>query len=415
MSNAAITEEITDIRRMLSSLQSRLYKLESAITPTPPKPTGVQSKPPFISKKSSKNNRSALLSSSVPEPATKQDFRTLRSRSFRVMRHLINVVDASFLDQEPQKKSKPDQKSETSQKQSPPKTNVIKGDSGVLSSFLNHSQSDQTVQNPSRARVQEVKIKTASKSATDYHSPRIFHPKRPCKDAKTPSQAISSCSEPPRNDVIALTEQTKANAIERTSPCLDYKPPTAAAKSIPQPVNTDPPEKTNASLFQSDHLKKNSNRFDLLKLDPVFSDLLPLSWNDYTCITTNLATQIKKLPRASSSLVKQQTLGVWEWREGTSTAKLYGYYKFCTPGDIIDKRRFKYVGWAWKGQLDQQPPKIQDLPGDISQGCDTLRWYWFKDLWLLFYFDWFDSPILFFYCFFLVVSNVSWQAQTSYP
>ena len=113
------------------------------------------------------------------------------------------------------------------------------------------------------------------------------------------------------------------------------------------------------------------------------------------CFTTNFTTQIKNLPRESSSLIQQQTIGVWEWREGTFTAKLYED-RVPTSEVAIYRRIFEDFGWAWKGRLDQQPPKIQDLPNYISQDCDTLCWYWFKDLWFLFYFDLCVSPILIF-------------------
>ena len=217
------------------------------------------------------------------------------------------------------------------------------------------------------------------------------HPQLPCKDVnnldiKTLSQTILSATHPkvPCNNFTTSNEPT---GDARTSTDATQKMPKLAASPSQQPTDMLVKDKVKKEVFLLNTPEKKSDRFELLKLDPVVSDLLPLSGNDYTCFTTNVVTQIKNLPQASSSLVKQQTLGVWEWREGTSTAKLYEYYRFSNSEASIDKRRFKYVGWAWKGKVDQQPPRIQDLPEEIHQDCDTLHWYWFKDLWLLFYFD----------------------------
>ena len=176
MSDPSITEEIAEIRRVLSSLQARLHTLESAVSLTNLKPTDVES-PPLISNECRKKKKSIMLASLVSDPATKKDLQTLRSRSFRVMRHLINVVDASFLDQEPLKKSKVHQKPATSQKLSTSKSDDIKGDPPVLLSVLNHPKLDPTVQDPTRAWLHEVEIKETPKSTSGFHSPRVFHPK----------------------------------------------------------------------------------------------------------------------------------------------------------------------------------------------------------------------------------------------
>jgi len=408
---------------MLSSLQSRLLKLESAIAPSPLKPIeDVQSGLAVTSEKLKKNRISGSSA------ANRQ---TLRSRSFKVMRHLINVVDVSHIDQptfpgpkRPRKETKTSEQATSFQKLNIPQP------------MDRQAVAQGTILHVATSFSPKIKAPDDSKSTSNCHSPRIFHPKRPRKDAKTLSQPKSSASHPqlPCKDVNNLDIETLSQTILSAShpqlPCKDVnnldiktlsqtilsathpkvpcnnfttsneptgdartstnatqKMPKLVASPSQQPNDMLVKDKVKKEVFLLNTPEKKSDRFELLKLDPVVSDLLPLSGNDYTCFTTNVVTQIKNLPRASSSLVKQQTLGVWEWREGTSTAKLYEYYRFSNSETTIDKRRFQYVGWAWKGKTDQQPPKIQDLPNNISQGCNSLRWYWFKDLWLLFYFD----------------------------
>jgi len=385
MSDPSITEEIAEIRRVLSSLQARLHTLESAVSLTSLKPTNVES-PPLISNECRKKKKSIVLASSVSDPATKKDLQTLRSRSFRVMRHLINVVDASFLDQEPLKKSKVHQKPATSQKPSTSKSNDIKGDPPVLLSVLNHPKSDPTVQDPTRARLHEVEIKETPKSTSGFHSPRVFHPKRPRKDTKKLSHPISSVSHSqlPRKYVTPLE---KPSVDEMTTTDANQKKqmlPASPAQRLKH-VNTEDEDDTTTGLFKYNLLAKHSNRFGLLKCDPSASDLLPIPGKNHRFIITPTQVETKDLDQASASLIQKQTLGVWEWKESTSMVQLYEC-KIPTSKETTSKGRFKYVGWAWKGKLDQQPPKIQDLPEDIHQGCDTLRWYWFKDRWLLFYF-----------------------------
>jgi len=402
MANLSITEEIAEIRKMLSSLQSRLCMLESSVAPTPPKPTDdFQSTPAAASDKLKRKERSGSSA------ANRQ---TLRSRSFKVMQHLINVVDVSHLDHQtvhgPKRRCKALKTSGTPTSfQQSSRSQPVDGQEVAKASL-----SESVASGPPTLDIQAQNINRQSASSK-CDAIRVFHPKRPRKDAKTLSQSNSSASHPqlPCEDVdnldIKTISQTISSAPHPQQPHKDVNkskkriadkiampnvnPKTQKLAAIPsqQPTDTLVQDQVRKEIFRLNTPEKKSDRFEILKLDPAVSDLLPLSGNDYTCFTTNIATQIKNLPRASSSLVKQQTLGVWEWREGTSTAKLYEYYRFSNSEATIDKRRFKYVGWAWKGKMDQQPPRIQDLPEEIHQDCDTLRWYWFKDLWLLFYFD----------------------------
>jgi len=421
---------------MLSSLQSQLLNLESAIAPSPLEPIeDVPSRSEVTSNKLKKNGRAG---SSCLSATNRQ---TLRSRSFRVMRHLISVVDVSHLDQEDHTKSN----LAKSRKQSAPKTvhglkqpetepkatgpstsfqrpsrsqpvdseEVAQGN--VLHVAISHPPKSAGVQEPSKARAFRPDV------------PRVFHPKRPRKELETsgPPKSVQksnrsqpvdgkevakACSPdlvtsgPPTLEDAETLSQPKLSAsqakVSRKDVTTSHKPTgdettSADANQKTQEMapslarylnhrNIEDEDKAITNLFECDLLAKYSNRFALLKHHPSASDL-PIPGKEHRFIITPTQVEIRDLNWASASLIQKRTLGVWEWKENTSMVRFYEC-KIPTSQETISKRRFKYVGWAWKGKLDQQPPKIQDLPDDIYQGCDTLRWYRFKDLWLLFLF-----------------------------
>jgi len=396
MADPSIIKEITEIRRTLSLLQSRLLKLESAISLTPPKLTDAQSKPSSISDKSSKKNEPVLLSSSVPDSASKRSSQTLRSRSFQVMRHLINLVDVSQADV-----SSGTTKTARIPKSSPPPARSEQSVTSTPKQVAGCRSPDSVTSRPPTSGVNEL----PKAKSLQPDTPRVFHPKRPRKNAEALSSPIASALHPPlpRKDANMLSHSTLSASLSKSLckeeaklasnlSCIktattktNTTAPRVSTSTKKSPIKEGNKVKDTTNVFQSDRLQRNSDRFDLLKLDAAFSDLLPSSGSDYVCFKTKYWTPINNLPQASSSLIQQQILGVWEWKEGTPTAKLYEY-RVPTSETTIDRRRFKYIGWAWRGKKDQQPPRVQDLPEDIHQGCDTLRWYWFKDLWLLFYF-----------------------------
>lgn len=387
MSDTSVIEEIKSIRLELINLQSRLQALESTSTSTTLKPMSNAQLRPVVTSDKLKNN--------VTSGSTIANRQTLRSRSFKVMQHLINVVDVSYMDQ--QIIHVPKRPCKQLQTSGPAKASQKLGRSQPSQQIAKACPPDSAASRSPKPGVQEL----LKEKSFRPDIPRVFHPKRPRKDIKASSKFIcngEAITDPSLRtheamrgsnlDTVTSHQQktkVKPTHFEKKTPGLDHKPSTIAAKTI-QPIKKDALEETTTSVFQTDRFKRNSDRLDLLKLDPDFSDLLPPSGNAYVCSKTKFWTQIKNLPRASSSLIQQQTLGVWEWKEGSSTAKLYEY-RVPNSETTIDRRRFKYVGWAWKGEMDQQPPRIQDLPDEIHQGCNTLRWYWFKDLWLLFYFD----------------------------
>ncbi|KAA1064876.1 hypothetical protein PGT21_018073 [Puccinia graminis f. sp. tritici] len=349
------------------------------------------------------------------------------------MRHLINVVDVSHLGQ---------QQIKTEVKRKPSSLSRTTGT--TPSERLENLSNTQTI--PKTTRVTRRSASKQSGQAYTSDTPKIFHPKRPRKEvpitaASTSFQPPSSPNSPLKTTTAEKKELKTGTTVSDRSFGLPLNPkskpktilsPSPAEKPSQNPnvprifhpkrlgdeqekltesltrigtattkINTkvacvvatgsesiidegNQVEKT-TNVFQSDHLKRNSNRLELLKLDPAFSDLLPLSGKTYVCSTTRLKAQIKDLPGQYSLTIWPQTLAIWEWKEGSSTARLYEY-RIPTSETTIDKRRFKYTGWAWRGNLGQQPPRIQDLPQHISQHCKNMRWYWLKDLWALYYF-----------------------------
>ncbi|WAR52858.1 hypothetical protein PtB15_2B286 [Puccinia triticina] len=213
--------------------------------------------------------------------------------------------------------------------------------------------------------MQPLKKRTEPSVKSDV--PWIFHPKRSRVHPKT------------------LDDKQLSNKKQ----IIDAVPP--INKSVPtthQPqLDGNTSERPMTEVFEYNNLKKWSSRYALLKHDRDVLDLLPTSRQAQKFIPTLTTAEIKELSQASEKLIERQALGVWEWKEGTSTARLHKYRIPDAKTPAIKNRKFKFTGFAWKGPLGQQPPRITDLPDDISQGSQSLRWYWFKDLWLLYYFD----------------------------
>ncbi|EFP80823.1 uncharacterized protein PGTG_06779 [Puccinia graminis f. sp. tritici CRL 75-36-700-3] len=213
-------------------------------------------------------------------------------------------------------------------------------------------------------------------------TPRRLHPKRPRRVQllNDLSTADKEANFKTSQAVIKLpiTKEIRTDDQSR----LEEVIPKAA--EVPTVTKT-PPNKT-PEVIEYDDLQRGCRRFSLLKFDPDVLNLIPTSVKEKRFMETTTLTDIQNLPHASEILIRRQILGLWEWKEGTSKAVLH---EFKTPerGATISSRAYKFVGFAWKGHLGQQPPRIEELHEDISQGADTLRWYWFKDLWLLFYFD----------------------------
>ncbi|OAV85505.1 hypothetical protein PTTG_30474 [Puccinia triticina 1-1 BBBD Race 1] len=359
----SIEAEINSIHLQLGQLQIRLTDLESRFKPIPSNSkqstrpeTVIAGECPLTS-----GNISGLSASTRGHSsASSRSYGTLRSRSFKVMRHLINVVDLSNFEDVAGKHKKIHRKR-------------VNFDDSATS--LPPTSKARMPSNPKSVPITQSNVlrnchpKRPSKKRTDLTAksdvPRIYHPKRPRVDPK------------------ALVEQ-----LSEETHTIDADPPTnQPGPTTPQPKLDDQTlQRPIAEPFEYNDLKRWSTRYALLKNDPNVLDLLPTSRKTLRFIPTSIIATIKEIPQKSKKLLESQILGIWELKEGTSTAQLYEYTR---PDDktSIEHQAFKFTGFAWKGHLGQQPPRIKDLSDDISQGSRCLRWYWFKDLWLLYYFD----------------------------
>jgi len=276
MANLSITEEIAEIRKMLSSLQSRLCMLESSVAPTPPKPTDdFQSTPAAASDKLKRKERSGSSA------ANRQ---TLRSRSFKVMQHLINVVDVSHLDHQtvhgPKQRCKALKTSGTPTLfQQSSRSQPVDGQE-----FAKASLSESVASGPPTLDIQAQNINRQSASSK-CDAIRVFHPKRPRKDAKTLSQSNSSASHPqlPCEDVdnldIKTISQTISSAPHPQQPHKDVNkskkriadkiampnvnPKTQNLAAIPsqQPTDTLVQDQLWKEIFRLNTPEKKSDRF----------------------------------------------------------------------------------------------------------------------------------------------------------
>ena len=211
---------------MISSLQSRMHKLESAVAPNPLKPKGnIQSKRAVLKNEHQTTERSVLFANrlSVPVPAAKRGFQTLRSRSFRVMRHLIDVVDTLHLDQLP-KGSKISVDPVTCRKSGTPNPNAstvkpklnqsnrsrLKKATDNQELENNSSPDEFTSRTPIPGHLQAMSIAISKMGALQPDESRVFHPKRTRKKTKTLSQPTSSVSHPqlPRKEATTSNKPT---------------------------------------------------------------------------------------------------------------------------------------------------------------------------------------------------------------
>ncbi|EFP79161.1 hypothetical protein PGTUg99_032252 [Puccinia graminis f. sp. tritici] len=439
--------EVTVLREELTILRTRLETLETRVTTILPSHVQLPSLKLAKAKEKPEDSKETILPKSSSQ-LMNQSHGTLRSRSFKVMRHLISVVDVSRVEDVVRETKKPLpnlQDPETSLAKTirtrPQQTKTSpcsKSDSDVqeLGSDVEKTHTC-TSSKPMKASP-DKKAVPCSKSG----APRVYHPKRPRKlaeSAKKPpippknlEKTHSTSSDTPRRlhpkvpcSITALPATTEfRGTMKAQSGKEPGEPPSRLETTInagsdsPQHLHPKRPQKVKFSnnsaaldqqsgvilktaeiptvtrtprnilpeVFAYNDLQLRSERFSVLKHDPAMLNLLPTSIKDKQFIATASMTNIENLPLASKMLIRRKILGIWEWKEGTSRARLHEY-KTPEPGTTISNRSFKFVGFAWRGDLGQQPPRIEELHEDISQGADTLRWYWFKDLWLLFYFD----------------------------
>ncbi|EFP85481.2 uncharacterized protein PGTG_11837 [Puccinia graminis f. sp. tritici CRL 75-36-700-3] len=366
----SIEREVKLLRQELYQLQIKLKDVESKLLGrTTLESTRNRNDYPSIIRNDLASSRSNIAGKVMPA-VRKGNQSTLRSRSFKVMRHLINIVDvsqAASTDSNTEKKrtardssrdpitsAAPVTKSKASVKPKKATNSPPKGPSALLSSQKNSCVSSLSLQPliKSQPPVAPKSIKKCLTPPNDLKNTPSTSSATPCR-----FQPKHPCQVKPLNDLPSTHKESDYKKSQTTSEVIEYK-----------------------------KLRRGCGRFSLLKYDPAVLDLLPASIKDRRFLETKTVTDIEDLPQASADLIRRQVLGIWEWKEGTSSATLH---KYKTPelGTTISNKGFKFVGFGWRGDLGQPPPRIEELHEDISQGTDTLRWYWFKDLWLLFYFD----------------------------
>jgi hypothetical protein len=225
--------------------------------------------------------------------------------------------------------------------------------------------------------------------SSDSTVPRVVNPQQPRKKPSSSDQLIADKSSTSKSDSVVNTSGNKKKSselrlsIDRTT----LKPNDLLTNNEKTGINdfksgkpapkTDQPKdkvliRALPEVVQYGGLKLWAGRLSLLKHDPGALGLIPTSVKDHRFIPTTTKAEVKDLLEASQTLIKKERLGTWEWKEGTSTARLH-VFKIPEIGTTISNRKFKFVGFACRGHLGQEPPRIDELDEDISQECNTLR------------------------------------------
>ncbi|KAA1072478.1 hypothetical protein PGT21_034969 [Puccinia graminis f. sp. tritici] len=424
----ALRNELARLRTQLDILETRLTTTLSAHVQIPRRKLATTKEEPVEDKETISNVSVKNTNKSSSE--TKRNSQTLRSRSFKVMRHLVNMIDVSQVEStaslsrknrnvddarnptsSPAAKARVAGKAKTTLSLSLKEKAVLsdnRKESHALTISLPPITELGVPVNPKSAKKPPIPPKnfeTTLSSSSETH--RSLHPQVPCSATALPATTefqgtmkAKSVKEPVR---LPSRLETTLNAgsdspqhlnpkrprkvkLSNNSAALNEQSEVALPKTAEISTVTRTPADNMPEVTEYNRLQLRCGRFSLLKHDPAMLDLLPTSVKDKRFIATASMTDIENLPQASEILIRRKILGIWEWKEGTSRARLHEY-KTPELETTISNRSFKFVGFAWKGALGQQPPRIEELHEDISQGANTLRWYWFKDLWLLFYFD----------------------------
>ncbi|EFP90993.2 uncharacterized protein PGTG_17265 [Puccinia graminis f. sp. tritici CRL 75-36-700-3] len=433
--------EVTVLRKELSNLRTPLETIESRIKSIPLAPVQLSSQ--ISSRRLAKGedklqvhdkeetSRVSIKLRKTSSSRSKRNAQTLRSRSFKVMRHLINVVDILHVEGITSDSNKIHINRSSSCNPVACRSSAVKAKAAAKpkralslkeEAILSGSRNELDVSAISLPPITELGAPVNPKSAkkpptlpknlettlsTSSETPRSLHPQVPCSATSLPAttefqgpmkaeSAKEPVGMPSRLETTLNTgsdsprhlhpKRPRKVKLSNNSAALNQHSEVVLPKTAEMSTVTRTPAENMPEVTEYNRLQLRCGSFSLLKHDPAMLDLLPTSVKDKNFIATASMTNIENLPQASKMLIRRKILGIWEWKEGTSMARLHEY-KTPEPGTTISNRSFKFVGFAWKGTLGQQPPRIEELHKDISQGADTLRWYWFKDLWLLFYFD----------------------------
>ncbi|EFP74218.2 uncharacterized protein PGTG_00174 [Puccinia graminis f. sp. tritici CRL 75-36-700-3] len=204
--------EVTVLCKELTILQTRLEALETRLTTMLPSHVQLSSHKLATAKDKTVKSKETISHVSVKHSKkscsdTKGNSQTLRSRSFKVMRHLINVVDISHLGTIPAER-------------------------------LENSSNDQTsfLKTTGAARRSESKH---SGLAYTSDTPKIFHPKRPRKEVQiTGASTLFQSPSSPKGPFSATVLPTTTD-LQRLM----------KDKSVQEPVR--PPSRLETTLNES--------------------------------------------------------------------------------------------------------------------------------------------------------------------
>ncbi|KAA1096753.1 hypothetical protein PGT21_027689 [Puccinia graminis f. sp. tritici] len=314
--------EVAVLRKELSNLQTRLEILEARLTTIPLAPVQISSR--RLAKRKDKlvedkeeTSRVSIKPCKTSSSRSKRDAQTLRSRSFKVMRHLINVVDISHDEGRASELKKicinrdtthhsatsrlPAMTAEESAKLKTTLTLALKAPA-VPSNSQNKSHLSATLLRPTTNFRQSVEVKPMKEPlppSTDLASSnKVANNKN--------SQAASEL--PVMKKLNTNTHSKLEGAVPKTSETL------AVTRNLGN---------KKAEIIECNDLRRGCGRFALLKYDPAVLDLLPALVKDRRFLETKTAIDIENLPQASANL--RQVLGIWEWKEGTSSATFHEY------------------------------------------------------------------------------------------
>ncbi|KAA1076759.1 hypothetical protein PGT21_017932 [Puccinia graminis f. sp. tritici] len=355
--------EVTVLREELSNLRTRLENLEARLTTIPLAPVQISS---WKLEKTQSFKYPKTSSSEM-----KRNSQTLRSRLFKVMRHLFNMFDVlqvkstASLSRKNRNKDNscnptPSSPASKARVAANPKTTLTLPlkEKAVLPGNQNDSHASTislppitelgTPVNPMSLKKPPIPPKSLEKTlSTSSETPRRLHPRVPCSATALPATTefrgpmkAQSAKEPVRLpcrlDTILYEGSDSPQNLHPKQPRRVKLPNDLSTADKGANCNnsqatanistvTRTPENILPEVFAYNKLPPRCGQFLLLKHDPAMLDLIPTSVKDKRFIATASVTDIENLPQASKILIQSKILGIWEWKEGTSRARLHEY------------------------------------------------------------------------------------------
>ncbi|KAH9442420.1 hypothetical protein MJO29_016472 [Puccinia striiformis f. sp. tritici] len=322
-------EEIELMRKELARLHAKLTVLESQLAKESSGLATKSSDDLVTNNLQSNRHYTPIVQSSKPKlsnSANPRDSRTLRSRSYKVMRHLINVVDESQVEHL--------------------ETTLDRPFNRKLTQNMNLALSTQSIT--------DAKTQSMTKS-------KLMSTKKPTVASKSPDNLKKINSAQPS----ALRHTVSCTHVQKTT--LDA-PPTV--KITLEPFRLFSKE---AQLYE---LAKSEFQGLCLPPDNQLESSYFFQLNRFKCSAENVK-------RRAYKLIKRGNAGLWKWDERNQTA-CYTALKKRDPNSQEALLRASFSGWATNKVEGSPPPLIKNLPAEISKNSPNFVWYWYKDRWLLF-------------------------------